>query len=221
MKRLLFALTFVPLVGLAGSAVPAEPAAGGVAAVAVERFATCAAVEGESLSDSDRALLQEALAPLLARVGETDCVADSEACERALRATPCEGLADLWRPSIAAEPTREPLPPWADTLAAAQRERTLACLAAQESRPVAPDERETVDAFVRTLWGSLASKPCNATAAEAQRCAAIIFGGDCDAVAEELEPGALQGGMASEACEPIVDCLPAADPRIDEASQAQ
>jgi hypothetical protein len=192
----------------------ADPPANPVLDAAVERFATCARTEGATVSDDDRALLRESLAPLVTTVGGVDCQASPDDCVRQLQATTCGALADLWRPSIAPAAARVTLAPWADTLASRQRDQTLACIAEQERRPATAEERETVDAWVNGLWGSWSQRPCSATAQQAQACAARLFGSDCAALGAALDAGALRsdldepaGDRGDDPCEPILACM--------------
>jgi hypothetical protein len=206
--RLRFTLIAL-LTGLA--AAPAQAAVEErVVVVAVDRFATCATTEGESVTDEDRAAIREALLPTLDRMGDKDCVANPDACVAALTASTCDGLADLWRPSIAPPPTPPTMPGWVRIIADRMAAQTTACLQGERGTPASDEERETIAWHTQTMWAQLLSSPpatCTMNDAKATACAEALFGQGCDALAGALGgiDGAGLNGM--EACEPLATCI--------------
>lgn len=206
--RLRFTLIAL-LTGLA--AAPAQAAVEErVVVVAVDRFATCATTEGESVTDEDRAAIREALLPTLDRMGDKDCVANPDACVAALTASTCDGLADLWRPTIAPPPTPPAMPGWVRIIADRMAAQTTACLQGERGTPATDEERETIAWHTQTMWAQLLASPpdtCTMNEAKATACAEALFGQGCDALAGALGgiDGAGLNGM--EACEPLASCF--------------
>ena len=181
-----------------------------VVVVAVDRFATCATTEGESVTDEDRAAIRAALLPTLDRMGDKDCVATPDACVAALTASTCDGLADLWRPSIAPPPAPPAMPGWVRLIADRMAAQTTACLQGERGTPATDEERETIAWHTQTMWAQLLSSPpatCTMNEAKATACAEALFGQGCDALAGALGgiDGAGLNGM--EACEPLATCI--------------
>ena len=181
-----------------------------VVVVAVDRFATCATTEGETVTDEDRAALREALLPTLDRMGDKDCVANPDACVAALTSATCEGLADLWRPTLAPPAAPPTMPSWVRIIADRMAAQTTACLAGERGTPATDDERERIAWHTQTMWATLLGTPsasCTMNEAKATACAEALFGQGCDALAGALGgvDGAGLNGM--EACEPLASCI--------------
>ena len=181
-----------------------------VVVVAVDRFATCATTEGETVTDDDRAAIREALLPTLDRMGDKDCVANPDACVAALTASTCEGLADLWRPAVAPPPAPPTMPGWVRLIADRMAAQTTACLQGERGTPATDDERDRIAWHTQTMWATLLGTPsasCTMNEAKATACAEALFGQGCDALAGALGgvDGAGLNGM--EACEPLASCF--------------
>jgi hypothetical protein len=159
----------------------ADPPASPVLDAAVERFATCARTEGATLSDDDRALLRESLAPLVTTVGGVDCQASPDDCVRQLQATTCGALADLWRPSIAPATAeeRETVDAWVNGLWGSWSQRPCSATAQQ------------AQACAARLFGS--------------DCAALGAALDAGALRSDLDEPA--GDRGDDPCEPILACM--------------
>jgi hypothetical protein len=143
-------------------------------------------------------------------MGDKDCVANPDACVAALTASTCDGLADLWRPTIAPPPTPPTMPGWVRIIADRMAAQTTACLQGERGTPATDEERETIAWHTQTMWAQLLSSPpatCTMNEAKATACAEALFGQGCDALAGALGgiDGAGLNGM--EACEPLATCI--------------
>ena len=184
----------------------ASPALGRALA---DRFIACAGSEGDALSEADRALIADSVAPLggaVARsLGAGECAgADAEArCVEAVRGAGCEALARGLQGAPSAM-SAAPTPAWAEGHARTLVDRIGACLAAERDGG-ASDEELTALAGLRASLGAtlgllVASGRCTVDENALASCALSVPALSCDEFAEHLaaDPGSLASGVTPE-----------------------
>jgi hypothetical protein len=172
-----------------------------------ERFVACAGSEGAALTDDDRALIGDSVAPLGASVaralGAEGCAgAEAEArCVEAVRAASCDALAQ----ALTAAPGAGGAPPaWAEGHARTLVDRIGRCLAEERGGAATDEELAALgglrSSLASTLGALVTSGRCSLDENALASCALSVPALSCEALSARLadDPGALGGGVTPE-----------------------
>ena len=175
-----------------------------------ERFIACAGTEGDAITEDDRSLIGDSVAPLADAVarglGATDC-AGSEAeaqCVDRVRAADCDALAHAMQDAPSSMSGGAP-PPWAESYARTLVERISTCYAAERDGAVADDDRAALAGLRRSLASTVgllvASGRCRIDENALSACVVSAGAIACDALATQLD-----GELSSIATSVTPDC---------------
>lgn len=183
-----------------------------VTAATVDRFAECYAAEGQSLSETDRTVLREALSPL-ARVvtdslAEAQCAdgGDEARCAAAVKGISCAALAGLLQP-----PAPATAPAWTQGYARTLTDRIAACFVAESGAPLGADESRAIEGFkgaiTSALTASASDEGCRVDENQLPVCALSLRSMPCDSLAQKLDGDvAVAPGVLSDACLRVIRC---------------
>lgn len=196
-----------PEVAEVPEAAPAVSAALGRAVA--ERFVECAGAEGAAVSEADRAIIADSVAPLGAAVarglGAAGC-AGSEAearCVALVSGAGCDALAESLR-SAPANLSSAPTPSWAQGHARTLVDRIGTCLAAERDAGLSDDELAALASLKGSLGATLgalvSSGRCRLDENALASCALSVPALSCESLARHLDddPGALASGVTPE-----------------------
>lgn len=181
-----------------------------------DRFVTCAGSEGGAVSEGDRALIADSVAPLGAAVaralGAPGCVGqEAEArCVETVRSAECDALARGLRDAPAAM-AAAPTPAWAQGHARTLVDRISACLASERDGGASDEEIAALDGLRTSLGATLgmlvASGRCRIEENALSTCALSMPALSCEALSRHLgdDPGALASGVTPE-CARFLRC---------------
>ena len=181
-----------------------------------DRFVACAAAEGGALSEADRALVGESVAPLATAVarslGADACAGtDAEArCVSVVRAADCDSLARALLDAPGAM-SGAATPSWATSYARTLVDRITSCLAAERDAGPSDEEVEALSGLRRSLASTfgllVASGRCRIDENALPACVASAAAVSCEPLGEHLEgdPAGLASGVTPE-CGQFLRC---------------
>lgn len=180
-----------------------------------DRFVACAGTEGAALTEDDRALVADSVAPMATAVarglGAEECTTDPGAearCIELVRAANCDALA---RGIQDAPSATSAAPAWAEGHARTLAERMSTCLAAERDAGASDEEIAALDGFRRSLGSTLgllvASGRCRVDENAHPACALSLGALTCESLSRHLEedPARLASGVTTE-CARFLRC---------------
>lgn len=191
-----------------------------------ERFVACAGTEGAAVSEADRSLIADSVAPLGAAVarglGATGCAgAESEArCVELVTGAECEALAGALQSAPAAMSTA-PTPSWAQGHSRTLVDRIASCLTAERDAGLTDDELASLAGLRSSLGATLgmlvSSGRCSLDENALASCAISVPALSCEALSQHLDedPGSLASAVTPE-CGRFLRCTGEADGGADE-----
>ena len=191
-----------------------------------ERFVACAGAEGDAVSEADRSLIADSVAPLGAAVarglGATECAGvEAEArCVELVNGAECEALAGALQSAPAAM-SAAPTPAWAQGHARTLVDRIAACLTAERDAGLSDDELASLAGLRSSLGATLgmlvSSGRCRLDENALASCALSLPALSCEALSQHLDedPGSLASAVTPE-CGRFFRCGESGDAGTDD-----
>ena len=210
--------------GVVPAAAPRVRGGGGRGGAA--RLVAGAVTYGAAVSEADRSLIADSVAPLGAAVarglGASGCAgAEAEArCVELVTGAECEALAGALQSAPAAM-SATPTPAWAQGHARTLVDRIASCLTAERDAGLTDDELASLAGLRSSLGATLgmlvSSGRCSLDENALASCALSVPALSCEALSQHLDedPGSLASGVTPE-CGRFLRCTGEADGGADD-----